>query len=195
MNYLAHLFLSPDEPQVQLGGLIADFTRGRLDTLARQYPPRVMRGIELHRKIDRFTDDNHWVQRSKARFPSGYRRFAGILVDILYDHFLSRSWSDYTGRDRLEFIQQVYRRLAEHRQLLPPNLQQLAPRMSEEDWLGSYHDLEVIGFVYGRMASRLGRPTCLDGAIDEVKANYPLLADDFNHFFPQLVDYVRQQGR
>lgn len=193
MNYLAHLFLSPPSPQMLLGSLAADFTRGRLETLARAYPPEMMRGIALHRRIDRFTDDHPLVWQSRRRFSPVYRRYSGILVDILYDHFLSRYWSEYTGRDRVRFIREVYRLLEQRHAQLPPRLRQLAPRMQREDWLGSYHDLEVIGLVYRRMEMRLGRPGCMSGAIDEVKAGYRPLADDFNRFFPDLVRFVEQQ--
>lgn len=193
MNYLAHLFLSPPTPQMLLGSLAADFTRGRLETLARVYPAQMLRGIALHRRIDRFTDDHYQVAQSKQRFSPAYRRYAGILVDILHDHFLSRYWSEYTDRDRRQFIQDVYRLLIQHQAQLPPRLRRLAPRIRSEDWLGSYHDLEVIGWVYERMAQRLGRPGCLSGAIDEVKVNYLLLAGDFNRFFPDLIRFVEQQ--
>lgn len=193
MNYLAHLFLSPPSAQMLLGSLIADFTRGRLDTLAREYPRPVLRGIALHRRIDRFTDQHPVVQQSKQRFSPTYRRYAGILVDILHDHFLSHYWNEYTGRDRIRFIRDVYLLLEQCQAQLPPRLRRLAPRICREDWLGSYHDLEVIGFVYERMAQRLGRPDCLAGAIDEVKASYRPLADDFNRFFPELIRFVGQQ--
>ncbi len=193
MNYLAHLYLSAEDPEEQLGSLVADFTRGRLETLARVYPPGVMRGIILHRQIDRFTDDNRWVAQGKARFSPRHRRYAGIILDILYDHFLSQYWSDYSNLDRLGFIQGIYRLLAAHRQRLPAGLRQLSPRMQREDWLGSYHDLEMIGRVYERMAGRLRRPNPLADALDEVRLHYPQLAREFNLFFPELIGFVQQQ--
>lgn len=193
MNYLAHLFLSPDDPDERLGSLVADFTRGRLQTLARSYPPGVMRGIALHRQVDRFTDDHPRVRLGRRRIVAPYRRYSGIILDILYDHFLSSFWSEFSGRDRHAFIREIYRLLGERRDELPEPLRTLVPRMQREDWLGSYGDLEVVGLVYQRMARRLRQPNPLGGALVEVRRHYPELAEDFRQFFPELMAFVRQQ--
>lgn len=193
MNYLAHLFLSPDDPEQLLGSLIGDFTRGRLETLARSWPPGVMRGIALHRQVDRFTDDHPRVIRGRRRIAAPYRRYSGIILDILFDHFLSRYWSEFTHRDRREFIRHVYSLLEQRRAQLPPRLKALVPRMQREDWLGAYRDLEVVGLVFERMSARLSRPNELGGALVEVRRHYAELAQDFRHFFPELIEFVQQQ--
>jgi acyl carrier protein phosphodiesterase len=193
VNYLAHLFLSPDDPELLLGSLIADFTRGRLETLARDWSPGVMRGIALHRQVDRFTDDHPRVMRARRRISAPYRRYSGIILDILFDHFLCRYWSEFTRRDRDEFIRDVYRLLEQRRAQLPAPLHALVPRMRREDWLGSYRDLEVVGLVFERMATRLRQPNELGGALVEVRRHYPELAEDFRYFFPELIDFVQRQ--
>jgi acyl carrier protein phosphodiesterase len=195
VNYLAHLFLSPAEPQQQLGGLIADFTRGRLESLAEYYSSGVIQGIALHRQIDRFTDDHRWVIQSKARFPKEYRRYSGIILDILHDHFLSCNWKQYSEQDRSWFIQEFYRLLIQEQAGLPPRLKALIPRIVDEDWLGSYHDLDLLGLVYQRMSARLQRANPLGGAIVEVRRLYPQLSDDFKRFFPELVTFSQQQQK
>jgi len=193
VNYLAHLFLSSDDPDERLGSLIADFTRGRLQTLAQTYPRGVMQGIALHRQVDRFTDDNPWVTQSRRRITAPYRRYSGIILDILYDHFLSSYWSEFSGRDRHAFIQDIYRLLGERRNELPEQLSTLVPRMQREDWLGSYRDLEVIGRVFERMSSRLRQPNHLGGAMVEVQRHYPDLEANFRQFFPELMAFVQRQ--
>lgn len=193
MNYLAHVFLSPAEPEQQLGSLIADFTRGQLTTLSKHYSPGVMRGIALHRQIDRFTDDSPWVVQSKRLFSVEQRRYAGIILDILYDHFLSRSWDQYSGTDRVRFIQAFYSLLTREEQQLPPRLRRLTPRMIREDWMGSYHDLERLGPIYHRMSLRLRRANPLGDALVEVKRHYSSLATGFDQFFPELVTFSQQQ--
>lgn len=193
MNYLAHLFLSPDDPELLLGSLIADFTRGRLETLARDWPPGVVRGIALHRQVDRFTDDHPRVIRARRRIAPPYRRYSGIILDILFDHYLCRYWSEFTRRDRDEFIRQVYRLLEQRREQLPARLHALVPRMRREDWLGSYRDLEVVGLVFERMSTRLRQPNKLAGALVEVRRHYPELAEDFRRFFPELIVFVQRQ--
>ncbi|TVO71952.1 acyl carrier protein phosphodiesterase [Sedimenticola selenatireducens] len=195
MNYLAHLFLAPNDPQQQLGGLIADFTRGRLETLAEHYSEGVIQGIALHRQIDRFTDEHRWVIQSKVRFSKEYRRYSGIILDILYDHFLSCYWTVYSELDRAGLIQEFYRLLIQEQVCLPPRLKTLIPRIVDEDWLGSYHDLDLLGQVYQRMSARLQRTNPLGDAIVEVRRLYPQLSDDFKRFFPELVTFSQQQQR
>lgn len=193
MNYLAHLFLASDDPDERLGSLIADFTRGRLQTLARSYPPGVMWGITLHRKVDSFTDHHPRLLQSRRRIAAPYRRYSGIILDILHDHFLSSYWSEYSGLDRHTFIQDIYRLLGERRNELPAQLSALVPRMRREDWLGSYRDLEVIGLVYERISNRLRKPNHLGGAMVEVQRHYPELEADFRQFFPELMAFVQRQ--
>jgi len=55
MNYLAHLLLAGENPEHRLGGLMADFVRGRIETLSQHYPEGVVQGIIDHRGIDSFT--------------------------------------------------------------------------------------------------------------------------------------------
>lgn len=193
MNYLAHLFLSSDDPDERLGSLIADFTRGRLETLAESYSPGVMRGIALHRQVDRFTDDHPRVRLSRRRIVAPYRRYSGIILDILYDHFLSSYWAEFSKRDRHAFIQEMYRLLGARRSELPEQLSALVPRMQREDWLGSYGDLETVGLVYQRMSRRLRKPNQLGEALVEVRRHYAELGRDFRQFFPQLMAFVQQQ--
>ncbi|WP_428605468.1 ACP phosphodiesterase [Sedimenticola sp.] len=194
MNYLAHLLLSSEDPDERLGSLIADFTRGRLETLAKHYSPGVMRGIALHRQVDRFTDDHPRVQRSRRRIAQPYRRYSGIMLDILYDHFLSCYWGEFSRYDRRHFIQDVYRLLEQRRDELPGPLKELAPRMQREDWLGSYRDLAVIERVYQRMSSRMRQPNHLGGSMVEVHRHYSELTEDFKAFFPELVGFVASKS-
>ncbi|MGA2151478.1 MAG: DUF479 domain-containing protein, partial [Geobacteraceae bacterium] len=51
MNFLAHLYLSGDDPELLVGNLLGDFVKGRLSG---NFPDGIERGIELHRRIDSF---------------------------------------------------------------------------------------------------------------------------------------------
>lgn len=186
MNYLAHLVLAGDNPDIKLGSLVADFTRGRLQELEKCYPPAVMQGIRLHREIDRYTDLHPIIRRSRNRFSSRRRRYAGIIVDVLHDHFLSRHWDCFCAGDRREFIDSSYQILHRNRSLLPAEMRRPASLMIQQDWLGSYLDMRSIGTVYDRMSRRLRRPNNLGGSLEEVIANYEALDADFGCFFPQL---------
>ncbi|MCP3867531.1 MAG: DUF479 domain-containing protein [Gammaproteobacteria bacterium] len=191
MNYLAHLLLAGKNDEEKLGGLLGDFTWGRLETLAADYSPRVIRGISIHRKIDHYTDNHSRVRESKARFSNTRRRFAGIIVDILYDHFLSRHWNRYSTIERSEFIADTYRLLEQNHHWLPEKLKQVSSVMIRWDWLGSYYQIEQIGIAYDRMSLRLKKPNSLAGSIDEVSNHYQALESDFLDFFPQLIAHTR----
>ena len=89
MNFLAHVFLAGDDPALQAGGVLGDFCT---PAEAAALPAAVRAGIDLHRRIDAFTDRHAVTRRSCARVSATRRRFAGILVDVFYDHHLAVHW-------------------------------------------------------------------------------------------------------
>jgi acyl carrier protein phosphodiesterase len=183
VNWLAHLRLSPDEPQVRLGALLGDFARA--DEVER-LPPRVRDGVLQHRALDRFTDAHPVFRRSRARIAAPLRRFAGVLIDVFYDHFLARDWQRFgDGRPLRAFTAAQYALLAEHRALLPAVLRDVAPAMQSEDWLASYAELAGIDLVLLRMSRRLRRDNPLASGGAELRAHYAELEGDFAAFFAE----------
>ncbi len=59
MNYLAHLFLAEENDDAKLGALLGDFVKG---TIIDRYSEKTEREIQIHRKIDFYTD-NHAIQQ------------------------------------------------------------------------------------------------------------------------------------
>ncbi|PWB33394.1 ACP phosphodiesterase [Pseudomonas sp. SDI] len=182
MNYLAHLHLGGEQPQQLLGSLYGDFVKG---PLAGRFPQPLEAAIRLHRQIDVFTDRHPLVLAALARFPAGRRRYAGIMLDVFFDHCLALHWQDYAGQPLEQFTGRVYRVLAAQADL-PGRLAQIAPYMAADDWLGSYREFTVLGQVFRGIARRLSRPEGLEGALDEVAALYQPLLDDFRAFYPEL---------
>lgn len=187
MNYLAHLYLSEDTPESLVGNLMGDFVRG--GDLSR-YGEEIARGIALHRRIDAFTDAHEVVRESKRRISAGNRRYAGVLVDLFYDHFLAREWDRYSPEPLPRFAARVYGALEQHHALLPERLQAVAIRMAAGDWLVSYREVSSIGAVLERMSGRLTRENSLPRGIEDLTARYEELGADFERFFPDLVEYV-----
>jgi acyl carrier protein phosphodiesterase len=107
MNYLAHLYLSADSSEALVGGLLGDFVKGRL--VPGRYPPRVLAAIALHRRIDGFVDRHPVTLSSRARFGPGFRRYAGILLDLFHDHFLARDWDAHAAEPLAAFADRAYR--------------------------------------------------------------------------------------
>ncbi|MBD2327514.1 DUF479 domain-containing protein [Alkalinema sp. FACHB-956] len=191
MNYLAHLHLSDGSPESMIGNLLGDFRKGLCEA---QYSPAIRQGIVLHQQVDIFTDTHAIVRRSKQRMSPKFRRFAGIMLDVLYDHFLSKHWADYSQESLREFVDRAYDILLTHQAILPPLLQRAVPVMVDQDWLYSYRDLAGVDLTLRRIARRFKRETPLAQAIEELQHHYPALEADFQAFFPILVQWVREQS-
>ena len=188
MNYLAHLYLAEQSREGLLGSLLGDFVKGRPD---HRLPDGVRRGIVLHRAIDSYTDAHPRHRTSRNRISAPRRRFAGIIVDVCYDHFLARLWSDYSGESLDAFTARAYAVLHAHRDDLPDRLRRIAPRMIAEDWLGSYAELDNVGRALDGIARRITRRNSLAGALEDVETVYADLQSDFRHFFPELTARAR----
>ncbi|HWD31783.1 ACP phosphodiesterase [Pseudomonas caricapapayae] len=182
MNYLAHLHLGGQQPEQLLGSLYGDFVKG---PLAGRFPVPLEAAIRLHRQIDVFTDSHPLVLQSLGRFPRERRRYAGIILDVFFDHCLAVHWQDYADQPLEQFTGRVYQVLAAQPDL-PGRLAQIAPYMAADDWLGSYREFEVLGQVFRGIARRLSRPEGMDGALELVDVLYAPLMDDFRNFYPEL---------
>ncbi|WP_442112372.1 ACP phosphodiesterase [Pseudomonas sp. NUPR-001] len=182
MNYLAHLHLGGQQPEQLLGSLYGDFVKG---PLAGRFPLPLEAAIRLHRQIDVFTDSHPLVLQSLARFPRERRRYAGIILDVFFDHCLALHWQDYAEQPLEQFTGRVYQVLAAQADL-PGRLAQIAPYMAADDWLGSYREFAVLGPVFRGIARRLSRPEGMDGALELVETLYAPLMEDFRAFYPEL---------
>lgn len=189
MNVLAHIYLSGDSDKIIIGNYIGDYVKGR-DYL--KYPELVRKGIILHRHIDAFTDRHPVVHRSKLFFSRKYYKYAGVIVDILYDHFLTKEW-DFFSRKPLESVTyNFYRALVNHYEILPDNVRQMMPFFIINNWIESYQTVKGIKRVLNALSKRSSLPNETRWAIKTLKKNYFSLQDDFMEFFPQLIDYVEK---
>ncbi|GFM52132.1 Acyl carrier protein phosphodiesterase [Pseudomonas cichorii] len=187
MNYLAHLHLGGQRPAQLLGSLYGDFVKGPLPG---RFPAELEASIRLHRSIDSFTDNHPLIKDAMARFPVQRRRYAGIMLDVFFDHCLARDWHRYADIPLESFTRKVYGALAAERQL-PERLALIAPRMAAQDWLGSYREFDVLEQVLGGISKRLSRPEGLAGAMQELQALYQPLSADFAEFYPLLQDFAQ----
>ena len=96
MNFLAHIYLSGEDEGITIGNFIADGIKGKKYL---SYPASIQKGILLHRGIDSFTDSHPTVRQSTARLHENYGHYSGVIVDILYDHFLAKNWEEYHEQD------------------------------------------------------------------------------------------------
>jgi len=158
MNHLAHLFLAPDSPEARIGSILGDFCKG---LSLRELPEQVQRGMQHHWSVDDYTDRHPQVLASRRLFSSRRRRFAGVALDILYDHYLLKHWYEFTGVEQDEFIRRVYRELSEHEPLMPDAMARVTRRMTEDDWFGHYRHLDNIDSPLTGLPRESGSPTGL----------------------------------
>lgn len=182
MNYLAHLHLGGQQPQQLLGSLYGDFVKG---TLHGRFPATLEAAIQLHRAIDSYTDSHPVVLAALARFPRERRRYAGIVLDVFFDHCLAHHWHDYAAQPLTQFTQGFYRVLLAEPEL-PGRLAHIAPMMAADDWLAAYDDFATLEYVFKGIGRRLSRPEGMAGVMPELEALYQPLLADFREFYPQL---------
>ena len=189
MNWLAHLLLSKPDVESRLGNLLADLVKGaERENLNEQ----IYEGIKYHQLIDAFTDSHVIVHRSKQRISSTYRRFAGILIDGFYDHFLAKNWNIYSNQPLDSFTKEIYESFLAYPEPLPSYANQVIKQMAKEDWLGRYRNIEGIEYLLIRVSNRLSQrfknkiKVHLEPAINELIDNYVDLENDFLDFFPLL---------
>ncbi|RZA21948.1 MAG: DUF479 domain-containing protein [Lysobacteraceae bacterium] len=185
MNYLAHAWLARHSDDAILGAILGDFVFGQSGL--RDWPPPIRMEIVRHRRIDRFTDDHPAVVATRVLF-GDLRRYAGILLDVHFDHCLARDWARWNDDPLAAFTARIYRVLHAHRDELPPRLHAIAPRMAEHDWLGSYARRESVDRAVHGIATRLSRNgDRLIACLSVLHANEAAVDAAFEFFFPDLV--------
>jgi acyl carrier protein phosphodiesterase len=188
MNYLAHLYLAADTPESLLGNLLGDFRKGLdLETL----PSAIVDGIQQHQRVDIFTDTHPIVRQAKLLVAFDRRRFAGILVDVFYDHYLSVHWSTYSQVPLRVFIDQFYEVLISHQESLPDYLGRAVPYIVDQDWLGCYGTIDGIALTLTRMSHRMRRSNPIADGIQDLVDHYEAFDRSFVAFFPALIDYAK----
>lgn len=190
MNHLAHVFLAGPDTDLQLGGLLADFWRGAPDPTWRD---AVRAGVVLHRKIDSYTDSHAVVVRLRNCFEPPFRRYAGILLDIYFDHVLARRWSAYSSEPLDAVSARALNLIDENRDWLPPDLLRFASYMRANRLFADYARRETIEHVLAGMSRRLTRANPLGEGGMALWENADVLDAGFAEFFPELIAFAKEQ--
>jgi acyl carrier protein phosphodiesterase len=188
MNYLAHIYLSGNEEDVKIGNFIGDYVKGSAFHI---YPDKIKQGILLHRFIDSFTDKNTHTLDAKQLFAPKYRKYAGIVIDIIYDHFLAANWSRYSYLSLRDYIKNFHELLISKNEMLPTEVQEFVPRLIRNDRIYSYKEIEGIRSVLSTMAIYTSLPDHSDFAIDVLEKNYEFLKQNFFLFFSDILYYIK----
>jgi acyl carrier protein phosphodiesterase len=186
MNFLAHIYLSGDNKSVTIGNFIADGIRGKR---YQKYPKDIQTGILLHRQIDTFTDAHKTVRLSTKRLHKNYSHYSGVIVDILYDHFLAKNWGNYSTIPLEKYVDDFYESLQDHFEILPKRIQQLMPYMITDNWLLSYASIEGITKVLEGMNRRTHNRAQMNLAVNELQEFYDEFETEFSSFFEELIRF------
>ena len=190
MNYLAHIYLSGNNDLITMGNFIADGIKGKSYT---NYPKEVQIGILLHRNIDTFTDAHKIVRQSTKRLHKKYGHYSGIIVDILYDHFLAKNWSNYSEVPLKNYVQHFYNTLEVHYNMLPARIQNMMPYMMTDNWLLSYATIDGISNVLDGMNRRTKNRSGMNEAVNELELFYSEFETEFSTFFDELIIFSNQK--
>ena len=183
MNHLAHAVLAGDDPGVIVGSLLGDFWRGALDP---GWPAALARGVRLHRRTDSFTDTHPAVAAVRARFEPPLRRYAGILLDVWFDHVLARDFERHVGEPAEPRLERVYAALATAvTPAVPPAFALFAQRTVAHRTLSRYIDPDYVESVYEHIARRLSHDNPVAHAMPAVAALDAPIARAFEVLWPE----------
>lgn len=191
MNFLAHLYLSGTNPDLIIGNFIADMVKGRQ---IENFQSGIVKGIELHRKIDTFTDSHPVVDQSKRRLRNRYRLYSGVIVDMFYDHYLSRNWNEYSIQPLSKFVNHIYGLLLKNYFLLPVRAKNVLPVMIASNWLLNYANLDKLRLHFQGLAKRTPFKSGMETAVEDLEKYYDEFESEFTTFFPDLIAYVESLG-
>lgn len=186
MNFLAHIYLSGNNSEIQFGNFIADSVKGKHYL---QYSETVQKGILLHRGIDSFTDRHSKVKEAK-RFFSAYGHYSGVIVDIILDHFLAKHWLKFHTTPLEEYTEFFYRLLGFKFDILPDRIQTFYPEMRRQNWLLKYATIAGISDILFQMNHRTNNISKMNYAIVELRKYYDELEQLFFDFFEDLEGFV-----
>ncbi len=192
MNFLAHIYLSGNDTELQIGNFIADAVKGKKYT---QFPTTIQKGITLHRKIDSYTDSHPVVRESVLRLFPKYSHYSTVIVDILYDHFLAAYWSDFSTIPLEIYVSDFYTLLQKHYDILPKKVQDFLPYMLRDNWLLSYATIPGIGRILYQMNRRTKNRSKMNFAILELEKYYNEFEREFRSFFSELEIYTKNEIR
>ena len=186
MNFLAHIYLSGDDEGVIIGNFIADGIKGKK---YEKYPDPIRKGILLHRAIDTYTDAHPTVRQSTKRLHKNYGHYSGVIVDILYDHFLAKNWNDYHEQPLDSFVEDFYELLRNNYQLLPVRIKRMMPYMISDNWLLSYRTVKGISKILSQMNVRTKGVSRMNFAVVELEEHYEQFEEEFTTFFAEIIAY------
>ncbi|MCC7303617.1 MAG: DUF479 domain-containing protein [Bacteroidia bacterium] len=184
MNFLAHLYLSRHDDQLMVGNFIADSVKGRG---WEKFEPGISDGILMHRKIDDYTDRHPVFRESTVLLRPHFGKFAGVVTDIYYDHFLAKHYKHYSGESLVEFTERVHLLLRSREHIMPERSRLFFQYMQSRNIPLPYAELEGISMVLRGMSRRSVTPNRMHEGKAVLELHYAALEEQFSRFFPDAI--------
>lgn len=191
MNWLAHLFLSDDSIEYQLGNLLADLLKGKSWPEA---SPLFGKGLAMHKTIDAYTDQHPSFRQSKDRLGSR-GLLKGVVIDITYDHLLAKHWDDYASMPLDLFIDRFHAQTEQVCTRYPESPRKFLGRLIRSGHLKQYHKFQGLENTLDRVDQRLSRRLLsresASAYLPLLKQNLGLIEQDFDIFMPDLIAHFK----
>lgn len=190
MNFLAHAYLSFDDPKVLIGNFIGDFVRGPIEII---YEKDIVIGIFLHRDIDIFTDHHPVVKEAQKLLKPQFGRYGSVITDMYFDYFLAKYWNSYSSLPLTEFAQNTYSLLEKHQEILPEKFLKVFQHMKQFNWLCSYSEIDGIRSALIGLSKRTRFDSNMEIAHVFLNENHQILRKHFEDFFEDLVKFSKNR--
>ena len=183
MNFLAHAWLSFNNPEILVGNMISDFVKGKKQY---DFDIAIQKGIKLHRQIDEYTDKHPATKKASSIFKPFIGAYAGAFTDVVYDHFLARDTYEFTESSLLLFTENTYAILQDHEEILPEKFAKMLPYMMQQNWLWNYREIAGIEKSFAGIVRRAKFLDNSSGAFSCFINHYQEFKNYYKLFFPDL---------
>lgn len=187
MNCLAHIYLSGNDPDITIGNFIADHVKGN-DFV--NYPAGIIKGINLHRAIDNFTDSHAIVEKTKQHIRISQKKYTPVVADIYYDHYLAANWKLFSNVKLELFADNFYKLTDNYTHIMSARTTNMLKYMREQNWLVNYGNFNGLSKVFNGMSNRVSFANNMKNAVADLQSNYKIIEEEFMIFFEELQKHV-----
>ena len=170
-----------------IGNFIADAVKG---SSYQKFPDGIKKGILLHRAIDFYSDNHPVFLKSVERLRPNYRKYAGVIVDIFYDHYLAKNWKNYSDKPLEQFSAKVNSLMLKNVLHFPEKSLMFLRYALRTNLFVSYASIEGMGEVLYGMSRRTTFKSNMELAVKDLKENYSDFENEFRVFFMDAEKFV-----
>lgn len=192
MNYLAHIYFSNGVDDIIVGNAIGDFVKGILHS--EDFPKLVLRGLELHRSIDIFSDQHIALAKAKNFFREEYRLYSGAIVDVVMDYYLANDPRYFPNEQALKsFTEKAFEAIDRRKDILPANYKMMYNYMKSENWLYQIRTLKGLEIALHRLGKKIGPDFDASHAYLTVVQHYYELNQIYYEFIEDFEPFVKSK--